>query len=844
MDQTDLEDLFNQSPVVADFVQKTYIAYYGRPADPEGFNHWYDSHQSNIEERESNPNTSIYLEAGLRAFETSVEFSERFSDISTKALINNVYQNLFGEPPEPTTLHTYAYGIDRGYETLQAVVLELIDKTTNEHNPYASAATTVANELTTVFNQLSAHIDPGRFAQFFSDIPLQHDSDGTVSETNLNEIVIGFTQFAEGETTISTLEVQKMYVAYYGRPADPAGMAHWQTLLDRNKTNYTFEGKSQTVTDFFGDSAEYTNYFGDMNNSELVDSMFQRMFGRDADQEGIEYYEQLLNTGEANLVSVALQIADGATGADYTSLQNKILVSNAFTQRVEATDSVYDDSHITAAKELLSQITADIDTAATVVGDFSTVISTLGDEASPSYVTDRLSGTSGDDILVGDSGESWFKPGKGSNIIVASEGSGISYEDSTSAVTVNMTDGIATSEDLTDSFSGITRIRGSEFADEMRRGISNDDSNSSIISYQGGKGDDYIEGGGATQDEINYYDEGGESRIVVSLNTYNTSQIIDTYNNTDTISNIDSFVATINDDVFTVNSSINHWDMFVPVEKTFIGLAGQDTFFGRGFFHVTVDYSRDAVYRNNEGNLGVNGITADLRTGQIIDGYGDIDTAVNINSIIGTAFSDTFLSADSHSITLHGLAGDDLIEGNGNTILDYSLDHMHKSNSGEFGANGIIVDLDTGTIIDGFGNTDSVSNIAKVLGTDYSDTFIGSNGSFFGDGGDDVITGGNGDNWINGGEGNDLLTGGDGKDNFYFGSDLIEGADNIDTITDFTSNEDQLILFDVAEDFSELVINSYENQTIIEYGSNNQIVLTGVLSVSESDIRLDHSYLY
>ena len=835
-----LENLITQSPELSDFVQKTYIAYLGRPADPEGFVNWYNYHQSNIEERESNPDTSIFLEAGLKAFEASVEFSDRYSDISTKALVNNIYQNLFGESPEATTLNSYAYEIDHGYETLQAVVLELIDKATNEDNPYASAVTTIANELTTVFNQLFAHIDPGRFAQFFSDISVQYDSDGTVNETHLNEIVTAFTSFAEGETIISSLEVQRMYVAYYGRPADPTGIEYWQTLLDRNKTSYTNDGEPQTITDFFGDSAEYTTYFGHMNTNELINSMFQRMFGRDADQEGIEYYEQLLNTGEANLVSIALQIADGATGIDYSTLQNKILVSNAFTQRVKTTDSIYDDTHIDSAIELLSQVTADIDTAATAVGDFSTVISALNDEASPSYIADRLLGTSEDDILVGDSGDSWFKPGKGSNIIVASEGSGISYEDSTTPVTVNMTNGIATAEDLTDSFSGITRIRGSEFADEILHGSNYELPYDTFFSYQGGEGDDYIEAGWTGRNEINYYDEGGGNKIVVDIEWSGTCEVVDTYQNTDTILGYSSFVGTVNGDVFASNDSeYFQWDMLSPIDSTFTGLAGEDTFIGNDLFVMAVDYSRDTIYRNQEGELGNSGIIANLDIGQITDGYGDIDTAINIHAVYGTQYNDRLIATENQFVTFRGYAGNDLIEGSGNVIVDYSQDNQQKNQNGEFGTQGIIVDLNIGTIIDGFGDIDRVSGVNGVQGTDYNDTFVGSNQSyqdFYGGLGDDIITGGNGGTSITGGGGNDIMTGGGGNNSFYFGSETLQGPNNIDTITDFTSGKDHLVFVDGIDDLSELTINSDSDRTIIEYGTNSQIILTGVLSIDELDL--------
>ena len=64
--------------------------------------------------------------------------------------------------------------------------------------------------------------------------------------------------------------------------------------------------------------------------------------------------------------------------------------------------------------------------------------------------------------------------------------------------------------------------------------------------------------------------------------------------------------------------------------------------------------------------------------------------------------------------------------------------------------------------------------------------------SLLGGGGKDMIFGGNGNDRINGGLGSDKLNGGAGKDSFVF--DYALGANNVDTITDFTHGQDHILL--------------------------------------------------
>ena len=155
---------------------------------------------------------------------------------------------------------------------------------------------------------------------------------------------------------------QQLYVSYYGRPADPAGLAYWIaefTLTDN---------VDQALVDF-GTSVEYLAWIADndLNDSEsLVTALFNQMFNRDPDAEGLAFYVIQLESGQSSLTSIALDVANGATGDDRTILDNKIEVANGFTEDVLVNDKFYSESNIADAQDALALV--DVSDASKIAG--------------------------------------------------------------------------------------------------------------------------------------------------------------------------------------------------------------------------------------------------------------------------------------------------------------------------------------------------------------------------------------------------------------------------------------------------------------------------------------------
>ena len=82
----------------------------------------------------------------------------------------------------------------------------------------------------------------------------------------------------------STQTVASLYLAYFGRPGDPAGIAYWADQL-------TYGGLTQAaVTEAFARSSEAMNRFGTMTPEQQISNVYQQLLGRDPEPLGAAYW--------------------------------------------------------------------------------------------------------------------------------------------------------------------------------------------------------------------------------------------------------------------------------------------------------------------------------------------------------------------------------------------------------------------------------------------------------------------------------------------------------------------------------------------------------------------------
>jgi hypothetical protein len=128
-------------------------------------------------------------------------------------------------------------------------------------------------------------------------------------------------------TTAST--IQELYVAYFNRPADVAGLKFWSGILDTNPGAY------RDIVQDFSNSAEYLQAFRGQDSRQVVDTVYQHLFGRHAESAGSDYWASLLDNKAVTIGNVVTAVAHGALDKDKVVIDGRVAVATAFTEHLD-----------------------------------------------------------------------------------------------------------------------------------------------------------------------------------------------------------------------------------------------------------------------------------------------------------------------------------------------------------------------------------------------------------------------------------------------------------------------------------------------------------------------------
>lgn len=212
--------------------------------------------------------------------------------------------------------------------------------------------------------------------------------------------------------------VQKLYIAFYQRPADSGGLLYWSQRLDAAK------GSLEGVVDAFATSAEANTLYGAVDKDTVgavVDKIYQALFNRTPDEAGKKYYVDGFLAGKFTAGKIALDVLNGATNNDLVALNNKVTVANRFTETVDGramTDGDFGvgtvfaatyagDTDAQAAREILVGVTsnpATMLTAGDVAAQVQSKIADQGDAVAGQTSGKTFTLTAGIDNIIGTGG--------------------------------------------------------------------------------------------------------------------------------------------------------------------------------------------------------------------------------------------------------------------------------------------------------------------------------------------------------------------------------------------------------------------------------------------------------
>jgi hypothetical protein len=155
--------------------------------------------------------------------------------------------------------------------------------------------------------------------------------------------------------------LQGIYIALFGRPADPLGLAFFN--------NATNNGADLTAIGDLAATAEYQGRFEGMSSAQIVTAIYQALFARNPEPAGLAFFIDQLDSGAQGIATIAINMLDGAQNDDALVAANKIEAANTWMAAIaadpDALAAYQGQSGILAGADFLSGITADRSTIPT-----------------------------------------------------------------------------------------------------------------------------------------------------------------------------------------------------------------------------------------------------------------------------------------------------------------------------------------------------------------------------------------------------------------------------------------------------------------------------------------------
>jgi len=131
----------------------------------------------------------------------------------------------------------------------------------------------------------------------------------------------------------TTNEVQALYIAYFGRPADAEGLKYWTASSTTSL---------ETIADGFAETPEYKASTEGESLAQIINDFYVNLFGRNAEIDGLNYWVNEVAIGNTTTQQVGLVIGQAAVNAspansDTVAIESKFTAANQWTTASGAT---------------------------------------------------------------------------------------------------------------------------------------------------------------------------------------------------------------------------------------------------------------------------------------------------------------------------------------------------------------------------------------------------------------------------------------------------------------------------------------------------------------------------
>lgn len=144
-----------------------------------------------------------------------------------------------------------------------------------------------------------------------------------------------------------TALVQQLYVAFFGRPADPDGLAFHAATLARLQAPdelramaaaYGGNADVRAVIDSLANSPEAQDLYGGAPE-RLISALYRNSFNRDPDAPGLRFWLDAITTHGLSTGAAVTTILEGARGSDLLTFERKAAAARLFTGALDGANA-------------------------------------------------------------------------------------------------------------------------------------------------------------------------------------------------------------------------------------------------------------------------------------------------------------------------------------------------------------------------------------------------------------------------------------------------------------------------------------------------------------------------
>ncbi len=179
-------------------------------------------------------------------------------------------------------------------------------------------------------------------------------------------------------------QVQQLYIAYFGRPADPVGLTFWATQVD------AANGNLASMIAGFASSSESNALYAGVSTTQKITGIYVNLFNRQPEPAGLAFWVAQIESGALTQAQAAFQIQSSAGPGDALAVVNKLAIAKSFTAQLDTPAEISGYSGVTAAataRTFLASVDATPASVNTATANLGTSVATASGTTVPTPVT-------------------------------------------------------------------------------------------------------------------------------------------------------------------------------------------------------------------------------------------------------------------------------------------------------------------------------------------------------------------------------------------------------------------------------------------------------------------------